>query len=79
MRTPLGNLVHQGFDDAWSSHAADAWREMTYGDLQAPEDLHAFCDHCPGMASHETGDPRKVSPFARQLATIRKEIHEGGA
>ena len=34
----------------------------------------SFCDHCPGMAKNETGDPLKTTCFSKQVAKVKKEM-----
>ncbi len=75
VREPLGLLIEEPFEKLWNGPVASKWREMKVGDLKGrPEDEAAgHCDHCPGMALHESKDPLQVSSYSVQVARIRRE------
>ncbi len=74
IRKPLGNLIHDDFHQIWESDEARRWRNIRHGDLAGSECNSSLCDHCPGMADHEHGNPLKVVAFTAQLARIRREV-----
>ena len=80
IREPLGSLVDQSFSEAWHSPSAQKWRSLKQKNIKTDveDTVRSYCDHCPGMAHHETGDPLKMAPYhakvgALKAATVRKD------
>ena len=75
IREPLGLLTEKSFDELWSGGIAAKWRNLKVGDLKSRDSNGSenFCDHCPGMALHEDGDPMQVSSYAKVIAKIKRE------
>lgn len=73
IREPLGNLVENSFAEIWRNQATEPWREMRNRDIS--EDL-SFCDHCPGMAKNEIGDPTRVIAYAKKVAEVKRRVYE---
>jgi MoaA/NifB/PqqE/SkfB family radical SAM enzyme len=73
IRDVLGDLKQTSFKDAWASDAAIKWRSLKMSKLltQADGSTVSLCDHCPGMALHESEDELKISDFSRALAKIK--------
>lgn len=78
IREPLGNLKDQSFQEAWFSKSAEKWRDMKMQDLKGldSQDGASFCEHCPGMASHEHNDEYKVMEFTKEVARIKREVSD---
>lgn len=80
IREPLGNLLNHSFEEIWNGEVANRWRNLKVSHLRDrnPEhsQIHNHCEHCPGMAKHETNDPLKISPFFVELAQIKKSVFE---
>jgi AdoMet-dependent heme synthase len=78
VREPLGLLTEKPFAELWASATARKWRDMKIGDLKGLPEGRAlgFCEHCPGMARNESGDPTQVIPYAAQSARIRAQVFE---
>lgn len=77
IREPFGSLVTQKFEDIWYSPQALRWRSPRVKDLTHAEDqnIYSFCDHCPGMAMHEHGDPMALTDYTRLLGQVKKQVH----
>ncbi len=76
VREPLGDLTKQKFAEIWEGSVAQKWRNFKFADLKnADPNNISFCDHCPGMAMHESGDPMQISDYAKTLANIKLEAH----
>lgn len=75
IRDSLGNLLEKPFHELWHGERVKPWREMRWKQIKdVDQDTVSFCDHCPGMAKNETGDPLKTTCFSKQVAKIKKEI-----
>ncbi len=75
IRDSLGNLLESSFHELWHGEKVQPWRKMKWNQVKdVDQDTVSFCDHCPGMAKNETGDPLKTTCFSKQLAKIKKEI-----
>jgi MoaA/NifB/PqqE/SkfB family radical SAM enzyme len=80
VRDPIGSLRSASFADLWASPKAQALRSPRNGDLKF-DPLSGdgeFCDHCPGMATAETGDRLAPVPFLMELARIKRQVFEEG-
>lgn len=75
IRDVLGDLTKVSFENAWHSPNADKWRRPKVEKIldQVTTKEANICDHCPGMALHETGDAFQVTEFSKTLATIKKD------
>lgn len=78
IREPLGNLVTESFESIWQTETAKKWRGFLVKDLKdyPLTNGESFCDHCPGMAKNEDGDPMQVSSYARTLAKIKNDVRK---
>lgn len=78
VRDPIGNLRERSFQELWHSEKAWSLRGFRNKDLKFEASCGdgAYCDHCPGMAAAETGDPMSPVPFLMELGRIKREIHE---
>ncbi len=78
VREPLGSLLETPFSELWGNEIARRWRNLRMGDLHGmPKGSAAgFCEHCPGMARNELGDPKKVIPYAAESARLRAQVFE---
>jgi AdoMet-dependent heme synthase len=76
IREPLGLLIEKPFEELWNGKVANKWRNLKVGELKGrPEDESAhFCDHCPGMALHESKNPLQISSYSTEVAKIRREF-----
>lgn len=75
IRESLGNLLASPFAELWNGKKVQPWRQMRWQDIKgADQDLVSFCDHCPGMAKNENGDPTQPTCFSKQVAQIKKEL-----
>jgi MoaA/NifB/PqqE/SkfB family radical SAM enzyme len=76
VRDPIGNLREHSFAELWRSPKAERLRGFRNQDLKfdATQGDGEFCDHCPGMAGAETGDPMAPVPFLMELARIKREV-----
>lgn len=74
VREPLGSLLNHSFAELWQGAVAKKWRDLKVEQMDHRLDKRAagFCEHCPGMSLHETGDPLKVLPYAQELAKIKQ-------
>jgi radical SAM protein with 4Fe4S-binding SPASM domain len=72
IRESLGNLVEQSFSDVWQNPEVDQWRKLTNQDINGA-DL-SFCDHCPGMAKNELGDPNQVLSYAKKVGEVKSRV-----
>lgn len=80
IRDSLGNLLQKPFAELWHGEKVKPWRDMKWKDVKsADQDMISFCDHCPGMAKNETGDPLKMTCFSKSVAKIKKELAVGDA
>ena len=76
IREPIGNLLKDPFEKLWRNHTANKWRNLKIKQLKnsnCGEGVGA-CEHCPGMADHESGDPLYVSEFFKELARIKHKV-----
>ena len=72
IRESLGNLANEKFSDIWNSYTAKKWREIKNQDLKfSDNDSRSECEHCPGMAFHETGDALKVTEYETIVARAK--------
>ena len=78
VRDPIGNLRERPFAELWTSPKAQGLRHWTNVELQFDSSSGdgAYCDHCPGMAMSETGDPMAPVPYLMEIARIKREIFE---
>lgn len=78
VRDAIGNLRDHSFSELWASEKAGVLRGYRTGDLEFETGCGdgAFCDHCPGMARAETGNPMKPVPFLMDLARIKRQVFE---
>lgn len=78
VREPLGSLLESSFAELWGNEIARRWRDLKIGDLSGMPAGPAggFCEHCPGMARNELGDPKRVIPYAAETASIRAKVYE---
>lgn len=75
IRDSLGNLLEKPFEELWHGEKVQPWRQMKWKQVKdVDQDTISFCDHCPGMAKNETGDPLKTTCFSKQVAKVKKEI-----
>ena len=79
VRQPIGNLRDASFAELWRSSMAETLRNYKKSDLKFNPTCGdgSFCDHCPGMARAETGDPMSPTPFLMELARIKRRVFEG--
>lgn len=79
VRDVIGNLREQSFAELWRSEKADELRGLKTRALKFDSSCGdgSFCDHCPGMARAETGDPLAPVPFLMELAQIKRQVSEG--
>lgn len=77
IRESFGSLVTQSFAEIWHSPAAIKWRTPRLKDLTNPDDvgIYSYCDHCPGMAMHEHGDPMALTDYTRLVGEVKKQVH----
>lgn len=74
IRESLGNLTTEKFSTIWSSYVAEKWRNIKNKDLKfADKESQSQCEHCPGMAFHESGDPYKVTEYETIVARAKLE------
>lgn len=74
IREPLGNLKTENFSDVWNSYTAKKWREIKNKDLKFSDfESRSECEHCPGMAFHETGDAYQVTEYETIVARAKLE------
>lgn len=78
VRDPIGNLRERSFNELWHSNKANQLRGYKTKDLKFDSacGTGAHCDHCPGMAMAETGDPMAPVPFLMDLARIKHQVYE---
>lgn len=78
IRESFGNLAHQSFDEIWNSQAAKKWRDPRIADMKdkGEKGLYSFCDHCPGMAKNEHGDPMKLTNYTKLVAKVKRDVYE---
>lgn len=78
IREPLGDLRKQSFKEAWFSKTAEKWRDIKYKDLKEldADSGETFCEHCPGMSSHEHGNEFEVMKFSKELALLKKQVRD---
>jgi AdoMet-dependent heme synthase len=75
IRDSLGNLLEKSFQELWHGEKVQPWRQMRWKQVKdVDQDTVSFCDHCPGMAKNETGDPLQTTCFSKQVAQIKKEL-----
>lgn len=75
IRDSLGSLLEKPFQELWHGEKVQPWRQMRWKQVKdVDQDTVSFCDHCPGMAKNETGDPLKTTCFSKQVAQIKKEL-----
>ena len=72
IRESLGNLATEKFSDIWHSYTAKKWRDIKNKDLKYSDiESRSECEHCPGMAFHETGDAYKVTEYETIVARAK--------
>lgn len=72
IRDSLGNLTTSKFSDIWNSYTANKWRDIKNKDLKFSDlTSREECEHCPGMAFHETGDAYKVTEYETIVARAK--------
>ena len=78
IREPMGSLVDNSFENIWAGKTAEKWRTPRIGDIKNNEDmeLYSFCDHCPGMAKNEHGDPLRVSNYTKLVADVKRQVYQ---
>jgi radical SAM protein with 4Fe4S-binding SPASM domain len=76
VRDPIGNLRERSFAELWQSEKAQSLRGFKTRDLGFDPSCGdgAFCDHCPGMARSESGDPMAAVPFLMEVARIKRQV-----
>lgn len=76
VRESIGNLREASFAELWRSPKAESLRNFRTKDLKFETGCGdgAFCDHCPGMARAEVGDPMAPVPFLMELAAIKRAV-----
>lgn len=72
IRQPLGSLIESRFSEIWNNPKGNQWRDFSNRDLQGLEENLGYCDHCPGMALNESGNPLQVSRFTQILAEVKR-------
>ncbi len=79
VREPIGNLRDKSFAELWASPQAEKLRSRKVRQLGFDPTCGdgAFCDHCPGMAGVESGDPFAPVPFLMEIARIKRAVFEG--
>ncbi|OQW52854.1 MAG: hypothetical protein A4S09_08395 [Proteobacteria bacterium SG_bin7] len=74
IRESLGNLTTQKFSDIWNSYTAKKWREIKNNELKFSDfESRRECEHCPGMAFHETGNAYQVTEYETIVARAKIE------
>ena len=82
IRESMGSLVKNSFQELWFRSEMKKWREPKVKDLKGVESLEFqnHCEHCPGMAKNENGDPMQMTCFSKKVAKakiqVRKEFLE---
>jgi AdoMet-dependent heme synthase len=76
IRDSFGSLVTQSFKDIWYSENALKWRTPKINNMKSlgEDNLYSFCDHCPGMAKNEIGDPFKMTDYSQLVAKAKKHV-----
>ena len=76
IRESFGHLSTEPFEKLWNSETAKKWREPRLKDLTDPGEkgLYGFCDHCPGMAKNEHGDPMKLTSYTKLVAEVKRSV-----
>lgn len=72
IRRPLGKLHKESFETLWNSDEAKFWRGLKNKDLRG-KGRHT-CDHCPGAALQEDGDPLLISKYSKNIENIKHEV-----
>ncbi len=78
VRESFGSLVTEPFGTLWNSPTALKWRNLRLKDLKgmkSPTLGGHFCEHCFGMALHESGDPLVLTPESQKLASVKESIY----
>jgi len=78
IREPLGSLVKDKFEDIWYGSGVSKWRDIKFSDINR-KSASGFCEHCPGMAKNEIGNPLEELEFSVMLSKVKKEASESGA
>ncbi len=74
IRESLGNLSQQKFSTLWEGHIAQKWRNIRNKDIKFKDkESMSQCEHCPGMAFHESGDALKVTEYETIVARAKFE------
>jgi MoaA/NifB/PqqE/SkfB family radical SAM enzyme len=74
IRESLGNLTREKFADIWNGYTAQKWRDIRNKDLKFTDlESRKECEHCPGMAFHETGDAYKVTEYETIVSRAKLE------
>jgi radical SAM protein with 4Fe4S-binding SPASM domain len=78
IRESFGNLSQESFHDIWNSAPARKWREPRIKNLtdKGEPGLYGFCDHCPGMAKNEHGDPMKLTDYTKVVAEVKRQVYQ---
>ena len=77
IREPIGDLTKNKFADIWNNYVGRKWREFKNRDIKGLDKLTgSFCDHCPGMAFNEVGDPMQATDYSKMLAQIKYETYQ---
>lgn len=76
VRESMGSLVTEKFSDIWNSDSAQKWRQPKVKDLKdiGSLELYGHCEHCPGMAKNEHGDPMKPTCYSKQVAEVKQQV-----
>lgn len=79
VRESLGNLKEKSFQELWFSDVAKKWRGIKNSDVKLTKGCsgHSYCEHCPGMSKHETGDPLAVPEYTKMISEVKNEIIQG--
>lgn len=80
VRSPLGSLVENSFEEIWYGKLAQKWRNIKLEDIENFDEVssecgsYSHCEHCPGMALNEEGDPFSLTKDSLRLAKIKNEV-----
>ena len=68
--------MESSFDELWFKPEVEKWRSPRVKNLKGFEslELQNHCEHCPGMAKNEHGDPMTLTCFTKQVAEVKLQV-----
>jgi len=79
VRESFGSLLTEDFSTIWNSPIALKWRNLKLKDIKGINILSGcghFCEHCFGMAIHESDTPLTLTEGSKVLASVKEAVYQ---